>query len=120
MLTAKNLRAKAELVTQVVCHDILNDFEEKLFAQASRGATEFEETYHLNDPKKNINITSWDLGCDIGEKITAELDAAGFKVSYQTMSNSKGLWLSFKVYWGNDADNEWFPYPWEEEEEEDE
>ena len=120
MLTAKNLRTKAELVTQAVCHNIMNDFEVELFAQASVGATEFKKTYSLTDPDKNINITSWDLGCSIGERITAELDAAGFKVSYQATSSGKGMSLDLKVYWGEDAESEWFPYLWEDEDEEDE
>lgn len=87
---------------------------------ALRGGMCVEEEIQINDPTELYCVTTWTEACEMSRKIVEEYKDFGYTADFQCMNTNKGeLWCCFRIYWGNNVDEDFVPYwDWDKEEEE--
>lgn len=89
---------------------IFRELISKAVSVASKGSTRLEETLKINDADGAYCFTEWSEACGIGRNVCAMLNEEGILNDFYACDSAGNLTLTFKLYWGDNEEEEFLPY----------
>ena len=119
MLTKAEAYEMAKMAREKYIMCLMEKLNRSIADTASRGGMCVEEEIQIDEVTSLYCVTTWTEACEMSEKIVEEYRSFGYTADFQCMSTSAGLWCCFRIYWGNNIEEDFVPYwDWDKEEEE--